>query len=239
MKGYRFTNNTMEVGVGSNVTFHNLDSDQHTASAVNYISGTTKGADGPVFDVKVPEGEFVARVFMSDGKGGKATASYGLKGSSDAPDTKKTWTHSADPQALNDVVRTGQTQSYEIGNIPYDFNLESLILTFADTPAQNTNQVNITLNRFSVEPAVNTPELQCPLKHESGMATLGPCFVKSNLPAATPTAAPEKFFLNIHADQGAIANWKADLNAFQFTAPGFGDYNAVRCHIHGAVVHCF
>jgi plastocyanin len=223
--GYAFANKTTRVGVGSTVTWRNRDPDQHTASAMDYTPGTKLAGTAPTFTQALDAGRFMVRMVVTDGKGGRMTASYGLKASDDAP-----------PAALSmvDQVKPSEPATFAVYGQPppttkaFMINYTSVVsakLTWTD-PSGAATKGNLSLYKKNGG-AVSRSDCAAPTLQVTGAAEvrLGPCRL-------SPHAPGEQYYFMVVTEQGTLAQWKVEMAGMEYLGPGFGDYNMARCHLN-------
>jgi plastocyanin len=230
MEGYAYTNKTMRVGLGSTVMWHNKDPDQHTASVEDFTPGVRVGITGPAFTQTLPAGNYVTRVIATDGKGGRATASYGIKASDDAPDAKIQKTFMADPKDPNTFSVMAQTPPVTKGSFMLNYTANVTVTLGWTDPSGSVNSGHLILNR---KQGGSAGGCRAPVRTAGKPESVMGCLI-------VPPALASSYNFQVVTDQGAMADWKIEVKGTEFLSPGFGDYNALRCHIHpGAPPHCY
>ncbi|HLE47123.1 MAG TPA: PKD domain-containing protein [Candidatus Thermoplasmatota archaeon] len=112
---YAYSDKVVTVRPGGTVNWTNRDPDVHTATG-EWFNGGKVISTSPIMSAKLEAGDYQARLILNDGKGGMTMKTYGLKASTDAPDSPKT------SQILrNDLnhVPTVPDQAYDGEEIPY------------------------------------------------------------------------------------------------------------------------
>jgi plastocyanin len=221
---FAYPEKLMTIGLGSTVTFVNDDPVAHTATVLDWLPGTKSGGNTPIFKQTLSEGEYVLRLIVTDAKGGRATKSWGLKVSADAP---------ANPQVktYNSTAPVVPERDWKNGfyNLSYDAMITA-VMTWDDP----TNA--LFLGNFSVEEkaldGTMTPQPQCIARPDQGLAgepgaLRMVCLLKAGNYVFTVAAERD-------GDPGFLGNFNLGISGVVRTKAGFGD--SATCVMHAG--HC-
>jgi len=230
--------NQTTIGVGSTVTFVNEDPVAHTATVLDWLPATKSGGDTPMFKETPPAGDYAVRLIVTDAKGGRATKTWGLKVSDDAPLNPYT-VEKSEPGSPVPCTDAGNTCGADVPyNLTYDASIKAVLTWNGQLPNLRGN--------FSVgtkkDDGSYSPNPSCQAHSEQGLAGEPPemimlCILKGN--GDLPTQKPAQWVFRIiggssKEDPGVLADWTFTVTGMVRTKPGFGD--SATCVMHAG--HC-
>lgn len=219
IQDFNYHQETLTVGLGSNVTFVNADVAPHTATIEDYTPGTLPAGSEPFFDQNMTEGEYIARLILTDGKGGRASQTWGIKVGADAPQSPEVTafeygTSSTPPDPAKAKVPLAQSQT----NSDFQFTLshESMIQATLKVP-ENQGQAELELGRMDPD-GTFTPISTCEGRRGSGGLDY-----PANEIRMLCTVPANNYAFRVEVTSGAITSYSIELTTTPYAKPGFGD----------------
>lgn len=202
---FSFGKSVVTVGVGTVVSFKNMDPAPHSATVEDYTYGTLSGGTKSVFTQTFAEGEYVVRLIATDGKGGRTTQTWGVKASSDAPASPNTTTI---PSKQPTLPSTPDVSS--LYNVTFE------------------TEIDATLEWQDPSNAALVGALDIKRNDEDGQGPT-PSGCSAARQGTTPkvrmvcTIATNPYFFKVSAEQGALPSWTLTIIGKPHAKPTFGD----------------
>jgi plastocyanin len=216
----------VRVGVGSTVRFVNQDPVPHSATVEDYIPGTSDGGTEPVFRHAFGEGEYVVRLVVEDGKGGRATQTWGVKAGADAPANPFVKEYESEQPLL-----PGGRWSKGYYNVSFETDVTAE-LTWSDPSPSGAFVGNFSVGRIGSSGTYN-PQSHCVARPEPGLAGEPP------LVRMTCTLKADDYVFVVESGRdgqpSSLPNWTLTISGIVKSTPGFGD--AGGGHEHGGHDH--
>lgn len=219
IRDFGFVNETTTVGVGSTINFVNEDPVPHTATVEDWLPGTKSGGTSAVFSTSLSEGEYVARLIVNDGKGGRATQTWGLKASSDAPPNPDARVCNDDSHPLVQTARPTDDHCYY--NITSEYKITAT-LYWDDPGSTGTNVGNLSIYKL-LGGDTATEQKQC-VAQQTGNSTSFTCEIPKD-------DSGGGYQYQVTATQGALTTWSIHTLGLPYSAPSFGN-SAGDGHAH-------
>lgn len=212
IENFAYSEKTLNVKVGSKVTYVNRDPVEHTATVEWFAPGAVVSTS-PILSTKLAEGDYQARIVLNDGKGGRDSKTYGLKASADAPKNPdiRYFNNTPSPPTPFAQQQGGFTKD-ETYQADWPGNLTASI-------AWNSQMTNAFGYRISLL--------------DSSKKTVTACVVEGETCTLVYDLMPATYYIRI-LSTGSWTNVDYDLQtvATQWTFPPFGDSDPQGGHEH-------
>lgn len=219
IRNFQFNASEVRVQPGSTIRWINEDPVAHTATAEWFTPGDKVSAT-PVLSVTPGPGDYVARLFVNDFKGGLISQPYGIRVSSEAPQspTNQTFTKSGTaPQLSTDTA--GQERWY---NLSWRTKIDA---GFDWNDPGGLNQVQASFD-FVVVDDTGKPTA---LDNCKAVKVQFDAEKKSNIIC---TVDPGNYKFRVRSESGPLTEWTINVYGYPFATPGFGDSSGEVVHHH-------
>lgn len=217
IRDFGYTPPALRVGVGTPVTFVNRDPVGHTATLEDWTIGTQSGGTAPRFSQTLQAGEYVARVVAKDPGGGRASVTYGVRASAEAPPNPKiNETNGTAPLAagLEDSLNTLWF------NLTHDY-LVNATLSWLNPTGASEVAGNITLKSVQGNDEQNPPG-ECAARKAAPNQTVIACKL--------PGVGGKNWRFRAKAENGILTSYHLVVVGTPLAKPGFGDTASAGHH---------
>lgn len=226
IRDFAYAPGDLVVGPGTRVTFVNEDPIPHTVTVEDYTPGTKSGGTGRAFLLEdLAAGDYVVRLIVKDPKGGRATASFGIRASEDSPEipmNRHEESQPANPSVPVEAFLPTQTHSTEPFEADYPF-LVDAVMTFTSDPGGGS-WGNFSFNDVTggQAPAIVNACVAARGSFDELSQSFMTCFLDLH--------GSGNFQFILAPEDGAVTDWSFDYTIIQYSLPGFGDSSGGHNH---------